>query len=96
MANVYLKPNGRQVILETLDGESREINNADFFDLKQVNSGYIQKLEISFGSNNTVAAFGPTFIADNHILAAILDGSSIDVNNPHKATDLTQKFTWDF
>ena len=41
MANVYLKPNGRQVILETLDGESREINNADFFDLKQVNSGYI-------------------------------------------------------
>lgn len=96
LTNMYLKPNGRQVVLETLDGNSTEVNNADFFDLKQINNNYIQKLEVSFGSNNSVVTFGPTFVMDNYILAGVLDGATIDVNNPHKATDLTQKFTWDF
>ncbi len=29
--NMYLKPNGKQVIVETLDGESKVVNNKDFY-----------------------------------------------------------------
>jgi hypothetical protein len=31
MVNMFLKANGKQVIVETLDGESRTINNMDIF-----------------------------------------------------------------
>ena len=31
ITNMFLKPNGKQVIVETLDGESKVINNKDFF-----------------------------------------------------------------
>ena len=34
--NIYLKPDGKSVFLETRDGESTEVQNTRFFDPKQV------------------------------------------------------------
>lgn len=31
LVNMYLKPNGKQVIVETRDGESKVINNTDIY-----------------------------------------------------------------
>lgn len=40
VTNMYLKPNGKQVIVETLDGESKVVNNKDFFKAEPVTSRF--------------------------------------------------------
>jgi len=36
VVNMFLKPNGKQVIIETRDGESKVVNNSDIYDPKNV------------------------------------------------------------
>ena len=40
ITNMYLKENGKQVIVETLDGESKTVNNKDFFKAEMITSRY--------------------------------------------------------
>lgn len=38
--NMYLKPNGKQIIVETRDGESKVVNNMDIFDVKTIETKF--------------------------------------------------------
>ena len=40
VVNMFLRPNGKQVIVETRDGESKIVNNMDFFDVKTIQSKF--------------------------------------------------------
>ncbi len=40
ITNMFLKPNGKQVIVETLDGESKVVNNKDFFKAEMITNRY--------------------------------------------------------
>lgn len=49
---MFLLPNGKQVIVETRDGKCKRINNADFFNKKQVVNRYEDRLDLYHGANN--------------------------------------------
>ena len=93
---MFLKQNGKQVIVETLDGESKTINNMDIFDATPVNTRYQNRIDFYHGANNYLFIRGNSHAFDSHILSAVLCNSFIDVNNVAYDYDLTKEFTWDF
>jgi len=96
ITNMFLKPNGKQVIVETLDGESRVINNKDFFKADQIVSRYQSRTDLYHGANNYLYIRGNSYAYDSHILTAILNNDFIDVKNVAFDYDVTREFTWDF
>jgi len=40
VVNMFLKPNGKQVVVETRDGESKVINNTDIYEATKLDSKY--------------------------------------------------------
>ena len=96
ITNMYLKPNGKQVIVETLDGESRVINNKDFFKAGMVTNKYQHRIDIYHGANNYLFIRGNSYAYDSHILTAVLNNDFIDVRNVAYDYDVTKEFTWDF
>jgi hypothetical protein len=93
---MYLKPNGKQVIVETLDGESKVINNKDFFKAEPITNKYQHRIDIYHGANNYLFLRGNSHAYDSHILSAVLSNSFIDVRNVAYDYDVTKEFTWDF
>ncbi len=96
LVNMYLKPNGKQIIVETLDGESKVINNMDIYKAEAINSRWGNRIDLYHGANNFIFIKGNTFAFDSEILTAILTNNFIDVKNVAYDYDLTQEFTWDF
>lgn len=94
--NLYLKPNGKQVIVETRDGESKTVNNMDFFNPKAITSKYQHRIEVHHGANNFLFITGNSYVYDAHMLSAALSNNFIDVKNVAYDYDLTKEFTWDF
>lgn len=93
---MYLKPNGKQVIVETRDGESKVVNNMDFFDVETVNTRLQSRIEFYHGANNFLFIRGNSYIFDSNILGASLANHFIDVKNVAYDYDLTKEFTWDY
>jgi hypothetical protein len=96
VTNMYLKPNGKQVIIETLDGESRTVNNKDFFKAEMVTTRYQHRIDMYHGANNYLFIRGNSYAYDSHILTAILNNDFVDVKNVAYDYDVTKEFTWDF
>jgi len=96
ITNMFLKENGKQVIVETLDGESRTVNNKDFFKAEMVTSRYQHRIDLYHGANNYLFIRGNSFAYDSHILTAVLNNDFIDVRNVAYDYDVTKEFTWDF
>jgi hypothetical protein len=96
VTNMYLKPNGKQVIVETLDGESRVINNKDFFKAEMITNRYQHRIDLYHGANNYLFIRGNSYAYDSHILTAVLNNDFIDVRNVAYDYDVTKEFTWDF
>jgi hypothetical protein len=96
VTSLYLKPNGKQVIVETLDGESKTVNNKDFFKADMVTNRYQHRIDIYHGANNYLYIRGNSYAYDSHILTAVLNNDFIDVRNVAYDYDLTKEFTWDF
>ena len=96
VTNMYLKPNGKQVIVETLDGESKTVNNKDFYKADMITNRYQHRIELYHGANNYLFIRGNSFAYDSHILTAILNNDFIDVRNVAYDYDVTKEFTWDF
>lgn len=96
ITNMFLKPNGKQVIVETLDGESRVVNNKDFFKAEMVTNRYQHRIELYHGANNYLFIRGNSYAYDSHILTAVLNNDFIDVKNVAYDYDVTKEFTWDF
>jgi len=40
VVNMYLRPNGRQVIIETRNGEMKIVNNMDIYDAKVIKNRF--------------------------------------------------------
>ena len=93
---MYLKPNGRQIIVETLDGESKVINNTDIFKAEPINTRYSNRIDFYHGANNYIFIHGNSHAFDNQILTAVLTNNFVDVNNVAYDYDVTKEFTWDF
>lgn len=96
VTNMFLKPNGKQIIVETLDGESKVINNSDIFSCELVSNKWQSRIEFNHGANNYLYIRGNSFVYDGHILESILENNFIDVKNVAYDYDLTKEFTWDF
>lgn len=93
---MYLKPNGKQIIVETLDGESKVINNMDIYKAEPINSRWGNRIDFYHGANNFIFIKGNTYAFDSQILTAILTNNFIDVKNVAYDLDVTKEFTWDF
>jgi len=93
---MFLKPNGKQVIIETYDGESKVVNNMDIFNVNQVQHKFDNRIDFYHGANNYLFIKGNTYAFDGEILSAILTNNFIDVKNVAYDYDVTKEFTWDF
>jgi hypothetical protein len=96
IVNMFLKPNGKQVIVETLDEESRVINNMDFYQADNIQTQFSQRIDIYFGANNYLFLRGNSFCYDSQILGGVLKSHFIDVRNVSYDYDVNKEFTWDF
>ena len=70
---MYLKPDGKSVIVETRDGESKEVSNDRFYTPKVHTSRYETRLDIHHGANIYLFLRGNAQVYDEHILEAVLD-----------------------
>jgi hypothetical protein len=96
ITNMYLKENGKQVIVETLDGESKTVNNKDFFKAEMITSRYQHRIDLYHGANNYMFIRGNSYAYDSHVLTAVLNNDFIDVRNVAYDYDVTKEFTWDY
>jgi len=94
--NMFLKPSGKQVIVETLDGESKVVNNKDFFKADMITTRYQHRIDLFHGANNYLFIRGNSYAFDSHVLTAVLNNDFIDVRNVAYDYDVTKEFTWDF
>lgn len=69
LVNLFLKPNGRQVIMETLDGESKVVNIPDIFNASQFTSTLENRIDLYHGANNYVFIRGNCHIFDQMVLS---------------------------
>ncbi len=95
VTSMFLKPNGKQIIVETLDGESRTVNNKDIFNANIVGDRYQHRIEFFHGANNYLYIRGNSYAFDSHILTAVMNNDFIDVRNVAYDYDVAKEFTWD-
>jgi len=93
---MFLKPNGKQVIIETCDNETKVVNNKDIFDIKQIDTRFDFRTEFYHGANVYCNIRGNMYVHDLEILSAVLKNKFIDTKNVQYDYDLTKEFTWDF
>lgn len=48
---MYLKPNGKQIIIETKNGESKVVNNADIYEAVMLENRYESRINFGHGAN---------------------------------------------
>ena len=96
VVNMYLKPNGKQVIIETRDGESKVVNNVDIYDARLVDSKYEQRVDFHNGANVFNFIRGNSIIYDSWVLSNVLENKFIDTRNVDYDFDVTKEFTWEF
>ncbi len=96
VVNMFLKPNGKQIIVETLEGVSKIINTKDIFKPEEISNRWQHRLEFYHGANNYLFIRGNSYAYDSHILSAILTNNFLDVRTVGYDYDVTKEFTWDF
>lgn len=96
LQNMYLKPNGKEVIVETRDGESREIKTFQFFNPKRIRTRHEHRIDLGYGANNYLYIKGNSQTRDFEILEAVLMNYIVDVNNVAYDYDVSQEFTWEY
>ena len=82
--------------METLDGESKTINNMDIYKAESFKNRYSSRIDFYHGANNYIYIHGNTHIFDDQILSAVLTNNFVDVRNVAYDYDVTKEFTWDF
>lgn len=96
IVNIFLKPNGKQCILETRDGDSHVVNNTDIYQPKMIADAHDARIDFNYGANNYRYIRGNTIILDEWCLNQVLEGKFIDTRNTDYDYDLSKEFTWDF
>lgn len=96
VVNLFLKQNGKQVIIETRDGDSRTVNNTDIYHPKHINTQWDSRIDFNYGANNYQYIRGNAISYDDWVLDSVLEGKFIDTRNVEYDFDLSKEFTWDF
>ena len=78
---MYLKPGGKSVIIETRDGEMKEVQNEIFYNPKRIQTKWEDQLDFYHGANNFLYIRGNAHIFDIEILDAVLKNNVIDTKN---------------
>ena len=91
---MYLKPSGKSVIIETRDGEMKEVQNDNFYNPKRILTKWEDRLDFYHGANNFLYIRGNPHIFDIEILDAVLKNNIIDTKNVAYDFDISQNFTW--
>lgn len=95
--NLFLKPNGKQIIVETNDKETREVNITDIYEPKVIDTKYEQRIDFNHGANNFLFLRGNSLIYDGWALTQILENHFINTRDAQYSFDLTKdEFTWEF
>jgi hypothetical protein len=94
--NMFLKPNGKQIIVETRDKESKVINITDIFDTNMVETRHEKRIDFGHGANNYMFIRGNAIIYDGWLLSSVLDNRFINCRNIEYDFDISKEFTWDF
>jgi len=76
--NIYMKPNGREVIVETRDGNSVNVQNTSFYEPKQIRTRWDTRLDFGYGANIYLFMRGNPLIYDQLVLQGILENKQID------------------
>lgn len=95
--NMWLLPQGKQVIVETYNGQTRKIHIKDIykFETKKTKFRLGNRLEIYHGANNYLFLSGNPHYLDQEILESICNKSFIDTKNVTFDIDLDKSFTWE-
>ena len=94
--NMFLKHNGKQIIVETKDGESKTINTVDIYEAKKIETKYESRIDFYYGANVHNFIRGNSIIYDDWVLQQVLEKKFIDTRNADYDFDMTKEFTWDF
>lgn len=78
---MYLKSNGKQIIVETKDGESKVINNTDIYEAKKVQNKYEDRIDFGHGANVYNYIKGNSHVFDSWVLSEVMENNFIDVKN---------------
>lgn len=94
--NMYLKPNGKELLIETRDKECKTVNISDIYDAKVIQTSYEQRIDFGHGANNYLFLRGNSIVYDSWVLSAVLEGNFINARNSDYDFDVTKEFTWEF
>jgi hypothetical protein len=83
------------VVIETLSGDSRVVNNMDFYKSDILTTRYQQRIDLYHGANNFLYIRGNAAIYDTEVLSSILNNNFIDCNNVAFDYEVLKDFTWD-
>lgn len=75
---MFLKENGKGVIVETRDGETHEIENSKFYNPKRIKNKWEDRTDLYFGANNYLFLRGNAQIMDLEVLNAVVKNKTID------------------
>ena len=79
--NMYLMPNGKQMIVETLDGKSKVVDTLNIFGSKHIKTRFEDRIEFSHGANVFCYIEGKFQILDKWVLDKVLQCDFIDAKN---------------
>ena len=82
LMNLFLQPNGKQMIAETPDGEIHKVNAQDIYSSKKIDSPlFTSRKEIMYGSNNHLFYTGSPYMLDEKVIEAVGNARFIDTRN---------------
>ena len=96
VVNIFLKPNGKQIIVDSMDGTSSTVDTDNIYEKKSWQSKYEKRITFGHGANVQKFISGNTHIYDSWALDAVLSNKFIDVKNVAYNFDVTKEFTWEF
>lgn len=95
VVNLFLKPNGKQIIVETRDGHSKIVNNSDIYENKLVETRFFTRIDFYHGANNHCYITGSSHIFDSWTLTQVLEKNFIDTKNIDSEFAISKDFTWE-
>lgn len=51
VVNMFLKPNGKEIIVETLDGKSKLVDTMSIYGNKEIKSRFEDRIDFNHGAN---------------------------------------------
>lgn len=95
--NMWLLPEGKQVLVETYEGEIKKINIKDIYnqEAKKTKLKLGSRMTFYHGSNNFLFMGGNTQYFDQEVLQAVFENRFIDTRNVAYDIDIDKSFTWD-